>query len=219
MSYADLEVGDIVVHDAYGIGQYMGIENLTIDGSSRDYVHIRYAGTDKLFLPVDQLDHVSKYIGAGSDSGTVKLSKMGGADWTRAKTRAKAATREMAKELIELYARRKKTKGIAFDPDDDMCREFADAFEYEETDGQLAAIADIRRDMEAPWPMDRLLCGDVGYGKTEVALRAAFKAVMSSTGALARPAYRRNPPPSPSLSVTFRPRAASDSGGSAETTV
>ncbi|MBE6726109.1 MAG: transcription-repair coupling factor [Ruminococcaceae bacterium] len=179
LSYADLEVGDIVVHDAYGIGQYMGIENLTIDGSSRDYVHIRYAGTDKLFLPVDQLDHVSKYIGAGSDSGAVKLSKMGGADWTRAKTRAKTATREMAKELIDLYARRKKTRGFAFDPDDDMCREFADAFEYEETDGQLSAIADIRRDMEQPWPMDRLLCGDVGYGKTEVALRAAFKAVMS----------------------------------------
>ena len=179
LSYADLEVGDIVVHDAYGIGQYMGLENLTIDGSSRDYVHIRYAGTDKLFLPVDQLDHVSKYIGAGSDTGAVKLSRMGGADWTRAKSRAKAATREMAKELIELYARRKKTKGIAFDPDDDMCREFADAFEYEETDGQLSAIADIRRDMEQPWPMDRLLCGDVGYGKTEVALRAAFKAVMS----------------------------------------
>lgn len=179
MSYADLEVGDIVVHDAYGIGQYMGLENLTIDGSSRDYVHIKYAGTDKLFLPVDQLDHVSKYIGAGSDTGAVKLSKMGGADWTKTKTKAKAATREMAKELIELYARRKRTKGISFDPDDAMMREFADSFEHEETDGQLAAIDDIRRDMEQPYPMDRLLCGDVGYGKTEVALRAAFKAVMS----------------------------------------
>ncbi len=179
LSYADLEVGDFVVHDAYGIGQYMGLENLVIDGSARDYVSIRYAGTDKLFLPVDQLDHVSKYIGAGSDSGAVKLSKMGGADWTRAKTRAKTATREMAKELIDLYARRKRTKGIAFDPDDELCREFASAFEYEETDGQLQAIEDIRRDMERPYPMDRLLCGDVGYGKTEVALRAAFKAVMS----------------------------------------
>ena len=179
MSYADLEVGDIVVHDAYGIGQYMGLENLTIDGSSRDYVHIKYAGTDKLFLPVDQLDHVAKYIGAGSDTGAVKLSKMGGTDWNRTKTRAKTATREMAKELIELYARRRRTKGIAFDPDDAMMREFADTFEHEETDGQLAAIDDIRRDMEQPYPMDRLLCGDVGYGKTEVALRAAFKAVMS----------------------------------------
>jgi len=179
MSYADLEVGDLVVHAAYGIGQYMGLENIVVDGSSRDYVHIKYAGTDKLFLPVDQLDLVSKYIGAGSDTGMVKLSKMGGADWTRAKTKAKTATKEMAKELIELYARRKRTKGIAHDPDDDMCREFADAFEYEETDGQLMAIEEVRRDMEASYPMDRLLCGDVGYGKTEVALRAAFKAAMS----------------------------------------
>ncbi|MBQ9717269.1 MAG: DEAD/DEAH box helicase, partial [Clostridia bacterium] len=179
LSYADLEVGDIVVHEAYGIGQYMGLENLTIDGSSRDYVHIKYAGSDKLFLPVDQLDHVSKYIGAGSDTGMVKLSKMSGADWTKAKTKAKASAREMAKELIELYAKRKRTKGFAFEPDDDMCREFADSFEYEETDGQLEAINDVRRDMEQPYPMDRLLCGDVGYGKTEVALRAAFKAVMN----------------------------------------
>lgn len=177
MSYADLDVGDIVVHEAYGIGQYMGLETLTIDGASRDYVHIKYAGSDKLFLPVDQLDHVAKYIGAGSDNGMVKLSKMGGTDWMRAKSKAKASTKEMAKELIELYARRKRTKGIAFDPDDDMCREFADSFEYEETDGQLTAIDDIRQDMEKPYPMDRLLCGDVGYGKTEVALRAAFKAV------------------------------------------
>jgi len=179
MSYADLEVGDLVVHQAYGIGQYMGLENLTVAGSSRDYVHIKYAGTDKLYLPVDQLDQVSKYIGAGSDTGMVKLSKMGGADWTKTKNKAKAATREMAKELIELYARRKRTPGFRFDPDDEMCREFADSFEYEETDGQLSAINDIRCDMEAGYPMDRLLCGDVGYGKTEVAMRAAFKAVMS----------------------------------------
>ncbi len=179
MSYADLEVGDLVVHAAYGIGQYMGLENMVIDGSSRDYVHIKYAGADKLFLPVDQLDLVSKYIGAGSDTGMVKLSKMGGADWTRAKTKAKTATKEMAKELIELYAKRKRTRGIAHDPDDDMCREFADSFEYEETDGQLMAIEDVRRDMEAAYPMDRLLCGDVGYGKTEIALRAAFKAATS----------------------------------------
>jgi len=179
LSYADLEIGDLVVHTVYGIGQYTGIENITVDGATRDYITIRYAGTDKLFLPVDQLDMVSKYIGAGADDGSVKLSKMGGADWTRAKSKAKAATREMAAELIALYAKRKRTKGIAFDEDDDMCRQFADAFEHEETDGQLQAIEDIRRDMEAPYPMDRLLCGDVGYGKTEVALRAAFKAVMS----------------------------------------
>lgn len=179
LSYADLEVGDLVVHAAYGIGMYMGLENLTVAGSARDYVHIKYAGTDELFLPVDQLDMVSKYIGAGAENGTVKLSKMGGADWTKAKNKAKSATREMAKELIELYARRKRTRGIRFDPDDEMCREFADSFAYEETDGQLRAIEDVRRDMEAEYPMDRLLCGDVGYGKTEVALRAAFKAVMS----------------------------------------
>ncbi len=179
LSYADLEIGDLVVHTVYGVGQYMGIENITVDGTTRDYITIRYAGTDKLFLPVDQLDLVSKYIGTGGDSDSVKLSKMGGADWTRAKTKAKAATKEMAKELIQLYAKRKRTPGIAFDPDDDLCRQFADAFPYEETEGQTTAIADIRRDMEAGHPMDRLLCGDVGYGKTEVALRAAFKAVMS----------------------------------------
>jgi len=179
LSYADLEIGDLVVHTVYGIGQYTGIENITVDGTTRDYITIHYAGTDKLFLPVDQLDMVSKYIGQGADDGSVKLSKMGGADWTRAKSKAKAATKEMAAELIALYAKRKRTKGIAFDPDDDMCRQFADSFEYEETDGQLTAIEDIRRDMEASCPMDRLLCGDVGYGKTEVALRAAFKAVMS----------------------------------------
>ncbi len=179
LSYADMEVGDIVVHAIYGIGQFMGIENLTVAGVSRDYIHIKYAGTDKLFLPVDQLDMVSKYIGAGADTGAVKLSKMGGADWGRAKSRAKAAAKEMAHELVALYAKRRRTPGYAFDPDDDMCRQFADSFEYEETEGQVTAINDIRRDMEAGYPMDRLLCGDVGYGKTEVALRAAFKAVMS----------------------------------------
>lgn len=176
MSYSDLETGDFVVHEAYGIGQFLGIETLTVDGSERDYVKIKYAGTDQLFLPVDQLDLVSKYIGAGSD-GAVKLSKMGGADWSKAKSRASSAAKEMAKELIELYARRRRAKGIAFSPDDDMTRQFAAAFEYEETDSQLNAIEDIRRDMEAPYPMERIVCGDVGYGKTEVAMRAAFKAV------------------------------------------
>ena len=179
MSYADLNVGDYVVHASYGIGQYMGIENLTVAGVSRDYVHIDYAGSQKLYLPTDQLDLVSKYIGASSESDTVKLSRMGGADWKNAKARAKKASQDMAKELIELYARRQRTQGIAFDPDSDMSAEFADAFEYEETDGQLQAVEDITNDMEKPCPMDRLLCGDVGYGKTEVALRAAFKAVMS----------------------------------------
>ena len=179
MSYTDLTPGDFVVHTVYGIGQFMGIETLDAAGTVRDYIHIRYAGTDKLFLPVDQLELLSKYIGAGSDEGNVKLSKMGGADWNRAKTKAKAAAKDMAKELIDLYARRRRTKGISHDEDDDLSRQFADSFIYDETDGQLIAIDEISRDMEAEYPMDRLLCGDVGYGKTEVALRAAFKAVRS----------------------------------------
>ena len=127
-------------------------------------------------MPVDQLDLVSKYIGAGADGG-VKLSKMGGSDWTRAKSKASQSAKEMAKELIELYARRRRAKGISFPADDDMSRQFAGAFEYEETDSQLSAIEDINRDMEAGFPMERIVCGDVGYGKTEVAMRAAFKAV------------------------------------------
>ncbi len=177
LSYSDLAEGDYIVHEAYGIGQFLGIENMVIDGMSRDYVKIKYAGTDQLFLPVDQLDLVSKYIGAGSDTNNVKLSKMGGADWHRAKRKASAAAKEMAAQLIQLYAARRRTKGFAFSGDDDMSRQFADAFEYEETDSQLQAIEDIYSDMEKEYPMDRILCGDVGYGKTEVALRAAFKAV------------------------------------------
>ncbi len=177
LSYSDLTPGDAVVHEAYGVGIYEGIETLTAAGITRDYVKIRYAGTDKLFLPVDQLDLVSKYIGAGAE-GEVKLNKMGGTDWHRAKSRASASAREMAKELIELYARRKRAQGYAFPADDDMTAQFASAFEYDETDSQLSAIDDIRRDMEESCPMERIICGDVGYGKTEVALRAAFKAVM-----------------------------------------
>ena len=177
LSYSDLSEGDYIVHEAYGIGRFMGIENLTVDGMSRDYIKIKYAGTDQLFLPVDQLDLVSKYIGAGSDTDNVKLSKMGGADWSRAKKKASASAREMAQELIQLYAKRRRTPGYAFSADDDMSRQFASAFEYEETDSQLQAIDDIMGDMERSYPMDRILCGDVGYGKTEVALRAAFKAV------------------------------------------
>ncbi len=177
LSYSDLTEGDYIVHEAYGIGQFLGIENLTVDGMSRDYVKIKYAGTDQLFLPVDQLDLVSKYIGAGADTANVKLSKMGGADWHKAKRKASAAAKEMAQQLIQLYAARRRTKGFAFSGDDEMSRQFADAFEYEETDSQAQAIEDIFADMEKSYPMDRMLCGDVGYGKTEVALRAAFKAV------------------------------------------
>lgn len=177
MSYADLEIGDYVVHTAYGIGKYLGIQNLTVGGVSRDYINIQYAGTDKLFLPVDNLDMVSKYIGAHSDDGLLKLSKMGGGDWQKSKSRAKAAVKEMAKDLIRLYAERMRRSGYAFPADDQMQRDFETAFEYEETDSQLQAIDEIKKDMMRPAPMERLLCGDVGFGKTEVALRGAFKAI------------------------------------------
>lgn len=179
LSYAELEVGDIVVHETYGIGKYLGIQNLKIDGVSRDYINIQYAGTDRLCIPVEKLDMVSKYIGAHSDDGLVKLSKMGGENWKKAKARVKGAVKEMAKELIKLYAERMKKPGFAFDADDYMQKNFEESFDYEETQCQLDAIEDIKHDMMLPVPMDRLLCGDVGYGKTEVAFRAAYKAVLS----------------------------------------
>lgn len=178
LSYAELEEGDFVVHEDYGIGQYTGIETLTCDGVTKDYISIRYAGTDKLFLPVEKLDKVSKYIGAHSDDGLVKLSKMGSDAWQKSKTRTKGAVREMAKDLIRLYAERMRRPGHAFPADDNNQKTFEEAFEYEETESQLTAAAEIKEDMARPVPMDRLLCGDVGYGKTEVALRAAYKAVM-----------------------------------------
>ena len=178
LSYAELDVGDYVVHEVYGIGQYTGIETLTCDGVTRDYIGIRYAGSDKLFLPVEKLDKVSKYIGAHADDGMVKLSKMGGESWKKAKSRAKAAVKDMAKDLIKLYAERMRRPGHAFPSDDSYQKAFEDAFEYEETESQLTATEEIKRDMTRAVPMDRLLCGDVGYGKTEVALRAAYKAVL-----------------------------------------
>lgn len=176
-SYADLKEGDYVVHEAYGIGRYQGITNLCVDNVYRDYITIQYAGADKLFIPADQIGLVSKYIGAHSDDDTLKLSKMGGAEWNRSKARTKAAVKVMAKELIALYAERARKKGIAFPEDDAFEREFDSSFEYQETQSQTDAIEEIKTDMEKPMPMDRLLCGDVGYGKTEVALRAAFKAI------------------------------------------
>ena len=179
LSYNDLTIGDFVVHANHGIGMYMGIEQLTVVGVTKDYIKIQYAGSDLLYLPTDQLDMVSKYIGAHTENGGVKLSKMGGAEWTRAKTKAKLAAKSMAKELIALYAERQRRDGFAFVADDDFQRDFEAAFEYEETEGQLQSISEIKHDMESRVPMDRLLCGDVGFGKTEVALRAAFKAVMS----------------------------------------
>ena len=178
LSYADLTVGDYVVHVNHGIGQYMGIQTITgVDGNSRDYVKIKYAGEDALFLPCEQLDMISKYIGAHADDGLVKLSKMGGTEWGKTKARVKAAAKSMAKELIALYAARLRKPGFAFAPDDEMQRAFESVFPYEETESQVTAIEEIKADMQRTTPMDRLLCGDVGYGKTEVALRAAMKAV------------------------------------------
>ncbi len=178
LSYNDLEVGDFVVHEVHGIGQYMGIENMKVDGVSRDYITIRYAGSDRLFLPVEKLDMVSKYIGAHSDDGLVKLSRFGGAEWGRAKAKAKAAAKDIAKDLIRLYAERSRKEGFAFPEDDELQADFEAGFEFEETEGQLCAIEEIKADMMSPTPMDRLLCGDVGFGKTEVAMRAAYKAVL-----------------------------------------
>ena len=178
MSYADLSVGDYVVHASYGIGLFEGIETVTLDGVTRDYIRIRYAGTDKLFVPCDKLEAIGKYIGARDDGGTVKLSKMGGGDWARSKSRAKSAAKDIAKDLIRLYAERQRLPGFAFPADSELEDEFAASFEYEETESQLVAIEEIKRDMMKPVPMNRLLCGDVGFGKTEVALRAAFKAIM-----------------------------------------
>ena len=178
MSYADLSVGDYVVHANYGIGLFEGIETVSVDGVTKDYITIRYAGTDKLFVPCDRLELIGKYIGKKDDNGTVKLSKMGGGDWNRAKSRAKSAAKDIAKDLIRLYAERQRKPGFAFPADSEFEDEFAASFEYEETESQLVAIEEIKRDMMKPVPMNRLLCGDVGFGKTEVALRAAFKAIM-----------------------------------------
>ena len=176
-SYADLSVGDLVVHEYHGIGRFAGIVQMRVDGVDKDYIKICYAGTDTLYVPATQLDLVCKYIGAGEDK-PVRLSKMGGADWGRTKARAKAAAKEMAGELIALYAERRRRPGHAFAPDSPWQAEFEEAFGYEETGDQLRSIAEIKKDMESSVPMDRLLCGDVGYGKTEVALRAVMKAVL-----------------------------------------
>ena len=176
-SYTDLSVGDLVVHEYHGIGRFAGIVQMPVDGAVKDYIKISYAGADTLYVPATQLDLVSKYIGAGEDR-PVKLSKMGGTEWARTKTRAKAAAKSMAKELTALYAARSRTKGHAFAPDSPWQTEFEEHFGYPETDDQLRCIDEIKADMEKPVPMDRLLCGDVGYGKTEVALRAVMKCIL-----------------------------------------
>ncbi|MBQ0009755.1 MAG: transcription-repair coupling factor [Ruminococcus sp.] len=180
LSYADLTVGDYVVLETHGIGKYMGLETIRdYQGVCHDHIKIQYAGADVLYVRCEQIETVSKYIGAGADDDSLKLSKLGGMEWTHAKARVKGEVKEMAKELIALYAERLRRPGYAFPQDDAMQRDFETSFDYEETEGQLAAAEEIKRDMERPVPMDRLLCGDVGFGKTEVALRAAFKAVVA----------------------------------------
>lgn len=177
-AFTDLKVGDYVVHENHGIGIYKGMERICTDGVYRDYLHIAYQGNDKLYVPTDQLDRVQKYI--GREGVAPKLNRMSGGEWQRQKARVKAAIKDMADELVKLYARRGAATGFAFSPDTPWQREFEDAFPYEETPDQLQSIEEIKADMEKKQVMDRLLCGDVGYGKTEVALRAAFKAVMDS---------------------------------------
>ncbi|MGI5824969.1 MAG: transcription-repair coupling factor [Bacillota bacterium] len=174
-AFVELKPGDLVVHENHGIGRFQGIERITVDSVARDYLHIDYAGNDKLFVPVDQMDLVQKYI--GNEGAVPKLYKLGGSQWNKVKHRVRASVADMADELLKLYAAREQAEGFAFSADNNWMREFEDAFEYEETEGQLEAIRDIKKDMESKRPMDRLLCGDVGYGKTEVAMRAAFKAV------------------------------------------
>ncbi len=178
-SYADLSVGDLVVHELHGIGRYRGMEKMKVDGIDKDYILIAYAGTDELYVPATQLDMVSKYIGGGEDGiATKKLSKLGGTSWEKSKKQAKKAVADLAKGLIQLYAQRQKQQGFAFSPDSPWQKEFEDQFPFPETDDQLRSVEEIKMDMEGSMPMDRLLCGDVGYGKTEVAFRAMMKCVM-----------------------------------------
>ena len=177
-SYTDLSPGDLVVHEHHGVGRFVGIQRMPVDGVEKDYIKIQYAGSDCLYVPATSLDLVSKYIGGGDDTEKVKLNKLSGDQWTKTTRRAKAAAKDLADGLIKLYAQRQRLGGHAFSPDTPWQQEFEEAFDYTETDDQLTAIREIKADMEKPVPMDRLLCGDVGVGKTEVALRAAFKCVM-----------------------------------------
>ena len=175
--FADLKQGDYVVHRSHGIGQYIGVNTITADNVTKDYIKIKYKNDDILYVPTSSLDNVRKYIGGG-ESSEPKLNKLGTKEWTNTKERVKKNLREVAKDLIELYAKRQKMKGYAFSKDTTWQNQFEESFPYQETDDQLRCIEEVKKDMETPRPMDRLLCGDVGYGKTEVAIRAAFKAVM-----------------------------------------
>jgi len=174
--FADLKVGDYVVHKNYGIGIFIGVNTIKADGTTKDYIKIKYYGDDVLYVPTNQLDSIRKYI--GGDEGSLKVNKLGSKEWMKTKARVKNNLREVARELIELYAKRDKSRGHAFGKDTPWQTQFEDSFPYQETDDQLRCIDEVKKDMETDKPMDRLLCGDVGYGKTEVAIRAAFKAVM-----------------------------------------
>ena len=174
--FADLKIGDYVVHKSHGIGQFVGVNTLKADGIIKDYIKIRYRNDDMLYIPTNDLDSIRKYIGGGET--VPKINKLGSKEWENTKQKVKRNLQEVAKELMELYAKRQKIKGFAFSQDNEWQKQFEDSFPYAETEDQLRCIEETKKDMEQPKPMDRLLCGDVGYGKTEVAIRAAFKAVM-----------------------------------------
>ncbi len=174
--FQELKAGDLVVHEQHGIGRYMGMRTLDVDGVTRDYLYIKYAGEDRLYLPVEQMDALQRYT--GGEGKPPRVYALGGQEWARVKNRIRASVQELARELLSLYAAREATKGFAFSPDHPWQKDFEGRFAYEETPDQLRAIEEVKMDMQKPVPMDRLLCGDVGYGKTEVAIRAAFKAVV-----------------------------------------
>ena len=174
--FADLKVGDYVVHRKYGIGIYIGVNTIEADGTVKDYIKLKYAGDAILYIPTNALDSIRKYV--GGEELNLKLNSLGSKDWEKTTNKVKNNLRAVAKELIELYARRERAKGFAFSPDNEWQKQFEESFPYIETDDQLRCIEEVKKDMENEKPMDRLLCGDVGYGKTEVAIRAAFKAVM-----------------------------------------
>ena len=176
--FSDLRPGDYIVHVNHGIGKYIGIKQLEVGGVRKDYLFVQYAGEDKLYVPSDQIGLIQKYLGA--EGNAPKLYKLGGTEWHRVKQKVKESVKDLANDLIALYATRDSIPGFKYMPDTVWQSEFEDAFQYEETPDQLKTIEDIKKDMETPRPMDRLLCGDVGYGKTEVAVRAAFKAVMDN---------------------------------------
>ncbi len=176
VDWRELAAGDYVVHATHGVGQFMGLQTMTVNGVTRDYLHLRYAGTDALYVPTDQVDAVERYVGPEGRPPT--LQRLGTGDWQKLKARVKSSLEDMARKLLVLEAKRKSRRGFAFASDTPWQKQFEEAFEYEDTEDQATATAEIKSDMEQTTPMDRLLCGDVGYGKTEVAMRCAFKAVM-----------------------------------------